>query len=54
MMNTFVIVAESLTLLHTYVTTLKIGQILNHALATILGRLIGLQCYSNELGIGLF
>ena len=54
MMNTFVAVAGWLTLLHSYVTTLGIGQILNHTLATILGRLTTLQRYPNELGIGLF
>lgn len=54
MMNTCVTVAGWLTLLHSYVTTLGIGQILNHTLATILGRLTTLQLYSNELGTDPF
>lgn len=54
MMNTFVSVEGWLTLLHSYVTTLGIGQILNHTLATILGKLTTLQRYSKAVGIDLF
>lgn len=53
MMNTWVTVAGWLILLHSYVTTLEIGQILNHTLATTLGRLTTLHSYSNELDIDL-